>query len=269
MRRDFGSSATDAPSKLTIEVATDGLPEGYALNSAKRTITVSSPTLLSVPVEMTATTVFYQSVVYPLASLVVADLVDHYPGRWYLPFVMWEPLIRALRLWGLWEDNGPLAVGHDEVVHWLYQNAQAAGLDARQALPAGYERLCRTYRVWGVSPEDMFIPLNCKELGESQRAPMVSPALATWLVELTYVAGYHMGDVPPIKAASRVVALETVIEYIVAIYGRDHLPRLIAALPAHTSWHTLVPAVFGVSADEFETGWQVYLATHYGIDETR
>jgi hypothetical protein len=29
------------------------------------------------------------------------------------------------------------------------------------------------------------------------------------------------------------------------------------------TWEGLVPAVFGVSVDEFEAGWQAYLARHY------
>lgn len=61
------------------------------------------------------------------------------------------------------------------------------------------------------------------------------------------------------------VALATLIEYAVVTYGQEQLPVLVAGLGHYESWATLIPAVYGVSASEFEAGWQAYLATHYGI----
>jgi hypothetical protein len=60
------------------------------------------------------------------------------------------------------------------------------------------------------------------------------------------------------------VALATLVEYAVATYGRERLPALVAGIGQHKSWDTPLPTVFGVSAPEFETGWQAYLAAHYG-----
>ena len=64
---------------------------------------------------------------------------------------------------------------------------------------------------------------------------------------------------------SQPVALATLIEYAVAIYGREHLPALVAGLGQYDSWETLLPAVLGVSGTEFEAGWQAYLAAHYDV----
>lgn len=61
------------------------------------------------------------------------------------------------------------------------------------------------------------------------------------------------------------VALATLIEYAVITYGRERLPMLVAGLSQHAGWETLVPAVFNVSAAEFEAGWQAHLATSYGV----
>ncbi len=44
------------------------------------------------------------------------------------------------------------------------------------------------------------------------------------------------------------------IDYAVAIHGRARLPLLVAALGHYDRWETLVPAVYGVSAAEFEGG---------------
>jgi hypothetical protein len=59
--------------------------------------------------------------------------------------------------------------------------------------------------------------------------------------------------------------LATLIEYAVATYGREHLAALMAGLGQYESWDTLLPGVFGVSAAEFEAGWQAYLTAHYDV----
>jgi hypothetical protein len=40
---------------------------------------------------------------------------------------------------------------------------------------------------------------------------------------------------------------------------------LVAGLGQYESWDTLLLAVYGISAAEFEAGWQAYLAAHYGV----
>jgi hypothetical protein len=59
--------------------------------------------------------------------------------------------------------------------------------------------------------------------------------------------------------------LETVISFSLATYGRERLAVLIDALGDHATWHTLIPAVFGVSLAEFEYGWHAYLAEQYEV----
>lgn len=61
----------------------------------------------------------------------------------------------------------------------------------------------------------------------------------------------------------RIMAAETVVEYVVATYSRERLPALVRGLAEHKTWDTLIPAVFGVPAADFEAGWQAHLATHY------
>ena len=61
------------------------------------------------------------------------------------------------------------------------------------------------------------------------------------------------------------VALATLIEYAMVTYGQDRLPALLAGLGKHEGWETLIPAVFNVSAADFEAGWQIYLAARYDL----
>jgi hypothetical protein len=61
------------------------------------------------------------------------------------------------------------------------------------------------------------------------------------------------------------VALATLIEYAVDAFGRERLPVLAAGMGQHQGWNTLLPAVYGVSATEFEAGRQGYLVEGDGV----
>ncbi len=60
--------------------------------------------------------------------------------------------------------------------------------------------------------------------------------------------------------------IATLLEYIVAAYGYEQIPVLLDSLADHDDWETLIPAVFGVSAADFEANWLNYLAQHYFAD---
>ncbi|MFQ5854353.1 MAG: hypothetical protein ACE5LU_01735 [Anaerolineae bacterium] len=61
----------------------------------------------------------------------------------------------------------------------------------------------------------------------------------------------------------RSMAAETVVEYVVATYGRERLPALLQGLDKYETWDALTPAVFDVPAGVFEAGWQTYLVARY------
>jgi hypothetical protein len=264
MHRDFGLPTVDVSAKITVEVATDGRTGGYPPTWAMYKIILPSSALLSVPVNMPASTVLYQSLVYPVAALTLQDAVEPQSEAWQQTVVLrWQPVIKGLRLWEVWEEDGPLAVWRADVVRWLYQNTLASAI--RKVVPDNYHQLCRTYRIWKLNPAEMFIPLDCSAQDLSQEPLVSAPQLPTRLNELSsdaYLEQAHKD--PTLDSSPRVVAVETLIEYVVATYGRDRLPHLLSALGEHASWQGLIPAVFGVSAAEFEAGWQAYLAEQYG-----
>lgn len=51
----------------------------------------------------------------------------------------------------------------------------------------------------------------------------------------------------------------SLVEYAFSAYGRERLPVLIDGMGRYDTWEALIPAVFGVNAAEFETGWHAYL----------
>lgn len=56
---------------------------------------------------------------------------------------------------------------------------------------------------------------------------------------------------------------ETVVSYAIATYGQASLPDLILALRSQSSWIGFTRSFRDVSLDEFEQGWNEYLAEHY------
>lgn len=56
-------------------------------------------------------------------------------------------------------------------------------------------------------------------------------------------------------------AAHSLIAYAMSTYGPDKLDDLVAGLTQYEGWETLIPVVFGVSAEEFEAGWHTYLRT--------
>lgn len=61
------------------------------------------------------------------------------------------------------------------------------------------------------------------------------------------------GHVPRAELAS------TLIEYIVATYGREMLPALLHAIGEHSDWESVAQSLVNLSAEELEAGWQDYL----------
>lgn len=55
------------------------------------------------------------------------------------------------------------------------------------------------------------------------------------------------------------VAAVSIVDYAMMAYGRGRLPALLDGIKRYDTWDTLIPAVYGVSAAEFEAGWRDYL----------
>ncbi len=90
----------------------------------------------------------------------------------------------------------------------------------------------------------------------------VAQTLSPAVVEVKYEPGNWMyGD----NTWAHTVA-EPLVAYILATYGRASIPPLLDALSVYDSWDEIPPVVFGISADQFEAEWHVYLQEHYPLD---
>jgi hypothetical protein len=57
--------------------------------------------------------------------------------------------------------------------------------------------------------------------------------------------------------------VESVVGYILTVYGRDQLPELMMVLRDYGSWQAVPEVLLGVPPAEFEEGWNRFVATHY------
>jgi hypothetical protein len=252
LRHDFGLSAAEAGSPYTIEIASSSILGISFYDPIQRKLTIASPLLLSVPVEITPATLVEQVTVYPLARLLIHEAINQHDERWQYNFGHWYPMENSLALWALWQEGGPIVSSHDALITWLYQMSKNPS--SRHALPAGYAELCHFDRVWQLIPSDLMIPLFCNVEAPTGRPANYDLALASRWPQLVNYRGEGSYSLP--RPDSAAISLETIIEYIVATYGRDKLPQFFNALGEHTTPDTLIPALFGVSRTSFEAGWQ-------------
>lgn len=66
-------------------------------------------------------------------------------------------------------------------------------------------------------------------------------------------------------SATAYATANTLAEFMLVTYGTNKVPALLDAFVEHDTWETLTPALFHLSADEFEAQWQAYLRQQYPI----
>ncbi len=269
IRQNFGLASTPNTEKMVIEVSMTQRP-GYATSwfGAPEHILVPSPAVYRAPVALTDAELLAQSIAFPLREQVLTQASDQYQIG-----AAWQPLVSGLALWQVWDLNLPLAAWQEVIAQWIYTDLPAAQPGQAIPLPAHYTALCAAHKLWMPSLVQMHIPLLCGDqgvaaeyypLGYARNPPLRLEQLAVPASSATYL---EVAETDQVIYATQMVALATLLEYAVTTYGRERLPALVAGLGHYDTWDTLLPAVYGVSAAEFEAGWQAYLAAHYGIIE--
>jgi hypothetical protein len=266
MRQNFGLESMPDAQKLVIQVSvTQSPPLMQRWFAAPQQIIIPSPAFYLAPIKLKDTEVLIQALALPLIEYVSLQArKDH-----LIP-TEWLTLESALRLWQMWDLELPLSAWRVEIVQWIYSDQPTNPPRQAGVLPPRYRELCADHRIWLLSPLQINVPLFCTDQDQDRGfffwleafdPPMRLTQLAVPLDLVTALSG----DIPSPGLPDQAVVLATLIEYAIATYGREHLPVLVASLDQYDSWATLLPAVFGVSAAEFEAGWQEYLATQYGV----
>jgi hypothetical protein len=226
-------------------------------------LVVPSPALYLAPVELSDAAILAQSIALPLIEYMGEQAVKAHtiPSHW-------QPLLRSLHLWQLWDLDLPLARWRHDVVVWLYVDLAAADPERQSVLlPDTYIELCAMHSLWMLTPTLVRIPLECtaqEPTTWSQRwwVPYQPHARLDQL-SMPRI-GYEFYDEENFfHRSSEAVTMAILVEYAVAAYGYEQLPVLLASLAQHDTWETLLRAVYGVSTSEFEEGWRVYLTARY------
>jgi hypothetical protein len=232
---------------------------------------VASPARYTAPVTLTDADLLMQSLALPLLARVFVQAREQYQiGS------TWQPLLDGLYLWQLWDVPLPLSIWRDDVVRWLYLDVPTTAVGQPVKLPEHYDALCSSHRLWMPSPVQIRIPLVCVdgnwEAWYEDSWHATAPLTHLEQFTTTIYADENLDQSSRVNWSyypGQTVALATLIDYATVAYGRDHLPVLLASLGRSKSWATLLPAAYGVSAEDFEASWRAYLASHYGVSLTK
>jgi hypothetical protein len=131
-----------------------------------------------------------------------------------------------------------------------------------------YADLCVMHTVWLSTPALLSIPLSCEGEGDA-RHPASSPdRLSVAQLEQLSSDIFWQESVPQAGTnragqPGDAVILATLVDYVAERYGREKLPRLLAALGEERDGTPLAHELFGMTSAELADGWREYLAGHY------
>jgi hypothetical protein len=264
---------TAGQDRLIVDVAADPhLSVFRRLHVIENEIRVLSPSLLQIPLTSSPAEALVQAVSIPLLHYLVDQTTSEWirdvdwPLNW-----RWEPIYEGIELWLFWESGGPLTQWRSEIMNWFYRKPGGRRLSPKQSLPEGFQEFCQLCNMIGISPLDLALPLSCTaDFSIDGITFRFVPPMPTRLADLVHPLPC-LADIESQGAASmsfriflsQIVASSTLIDYAVDTYGQERLPLLLNLLDTETGWETLISTVFGVSANEFEAGWQVYLEDQY------
>lgn len=86
---------------------------------------------------------------------------------------------------------------------------------------------------------------------------------------LTFIDINSARDASPItreRLLWQYMAAESFIDYTVTHFGTDTLPLLIQSTIKYRSWAGLIQGVYGLTAEEFERGWNQHLKNHHLLE---
>lgn len=223
-----------------------------------------SPALLSLPVGVGPDEALYRSLIAYLISEIVRESFDRYA---YGESWMWSNLTESgLRNWLLLEAD-VLVMERPALFAWLFDaEAQAAW-----TLPAELAAECQLLNGLAVPPP-LFVCTPDIHAGRPSRfsATRLARLITTYDFDFVRDANFNSNPSGPMwRAETRreIAAATTIFSYAVHSYGVERLPHLLAALGDYRTWLEALPGAYGVTPDEFEAGWQRWLAAEYGVEE--
>lgn len=256
LQQDLGVTVTaTAPLPITLMTTRTIATAPYRPRTFT-TFDVPSPTLYPTTT-WSESDLLHQSLALLLIDHTLAQVVRHHEID-----AMRYPLLDGLRLWQLWQAELPLGRWQAELVRWVYVDLPATTPTAPLPLPEQYAAFCAAHTLWMSHPAQIRLPLLCTGLDQSpdrlprtlvQEAPRFLPPLDTPVYPDEETDAH--GATQATRHPGHVIAIATVIDYVSRYYGRNDVPRLVAAWGRYSTWDELTPALFGLAAVDFETAW--------------
>lgn len=250
LRRAFGLPAPSTVDRIRVEVE---IGHGFSDRSQRR-MQIRSPRLLSIPDGLTDGDVLVQYALFILTEWTITEAQERQSdnGTWQMS----GSLRSGLRLWSYEQNGAPLA-------RWqraLTETVLATNEESDEALTA----LCQRLSVWGSETPGAGPGIPCERMGSGLGKVDWQ---AAHLDQLPAPFVDYAGESPyvQIELPGSSLLLASLLDYATETYGRGRIPVLLGTPVGAGSWQTLIPAVFDVSAEEFEAGWQEWLAEEYGL----
>ncbi len=250
LRRAFGLPAASATDKIRVEVE---IGHGFSDRSQGR-MQLSSPRLLAIPDGLTDRDVLVQSALFVLTEWAISEVQQRHTIYWVGQ--MREPMRNGLRIWSHRQSSAPLA-------RWqggLAQTAFATDGDGGEILA----EMCQFLSVWGADTPEAGLGIPCEGMGgRLDKADWPAARLDQLPTPFDDYAGGNPDVQIDLPGSSLVLA--SLLDYATERYGRGRIPVLLGSPVGAGSWDALIPAVFDLSAAEFEAGWREWLGGAYGL----
>jgi hypothetical protein len=252
LRQDYG--LPPAVERVVVELVID-LPSATMDCHRPNQLCIQSPALAALPADLSETEALQLWVLNALVNQVRSDAIEKGPFQYD-----WQYATYVLPRMQMRRHSDLLSAWQTELVQWLYRIEARAPKPDEEMLAQELARLCDTHQI--LARQTLFAV-----------AVPTGLCLAPPMLDLRYLAKYKPPDrlgqlyLPdPDRVVTdvswvRVLTFDTLLDYAVATYGNDALPALVEGFRRYNSWSTLIPAVFDISAEEFERGWQGYLLT--------
>ncbi|MBX2999567.1 MAG: hypothetical protein KF893_13705 [Caldilineaceae bacterium] len=257
LRRDYG--LPPAVERVVVEVTAEPYRESTC--RLRNHLCLQSPALASLPVELSETEAlelwFVNALAYSVSRAAVEATSQREP--FHSPFkVGWRHTVYVLPRVQMRRHSNLLSAWQTTLTRWLYSIEARAPQPDAEMLAQELAHLCAAHQIAAYQS----VIANAAPTDLCVAPPM-------W--DLRYLANHHAPDrldhlfMPDFDLTVTdpswidLLAFETVLDYVVATYGDDALFALVEGFRRYDTWNTLIPAVFAVSAEEFERGWQGYL----------
>lgn len=241
--------------RITFEVVLRWSPEERTWSPSQRnTFRIPSPLLLAKPLDMSDADLLYQMMADALLRRVIMEATASYPVQ-----RPWEGMVGGLTLWQLWKIDGPLTQKSDELLPWMYGPAK---MGSDNPPPESYLRSCEYF-------------LSIQRPGIALLSYCVGgllfdhqPALALQLARLRLQSldapeSHRESSIYTHSLMWEAASYASFFEFVEHQYGAAQIPKLLRALNEHTSWESLIPAVFDQTVAEFDAQWHAFRLQKY------